>query len=119
MACCWVKPALRLAMVLLSGLTTLTAASPLLEHEVQTLDIVHELARRQQSTNFTAVTGITTFGVHPRLEIRELEQNLDQWNIYLLGLARFMQTNQSDKLSFYRIAGELPFFSYSPVTIAD
>ncbi|OCK82998.1 Di-copper centre-containing protein [Lepidopterella palustris CBS 459.81] len=41
----------------------------------------------------------------PRLEIRQLEQNADQWNVYLLGLNRFQQMTQSDKLSYYQIAG--------------
>lgn len=45
--------------------------------------------------------------VHPRLEIRELEKNADQWNIYLLGLRRFQNADQRDKLSYYQIAGML------------
>ncbi|KAK0283610.1 hypothetical protein LTR35_006069 [Friedmanniomyces endolithicus] len=61
------------------------------------------LNRRQSS--FEVVSGIQAFGIQPRLEIRQLEQNVDQWNIYLLGLARFQATNQSDKLSYYQIAG--------------
>jgi len=61
------------------------------------------LNRRQ--TSFEVVSGIQPFGIQPRLEIRQLEQNVDQWNIYLLGLAKFMATNQSDKLSYYQIAG--------------
>ncbi|TKA80498.1 hypothetical protein B0A55_02304 [Friedmanniomyces simplex] len=61
------------------------------------------LQRRQSS--FEVVSGIQAFGIQPRLEIRQLEQNADQWNIYLLGLAKFQATNQSDKLSYYQIAG--------------
>ncbi|KAK3069943.1 hypothetical protein LTR53_011321 [Teratosphaeriaceae sp. CCFEE 6253] len=61
------------------------------------------LGRRQDPV--TVVTGIRAFGVQPRLEIRQLQQNVDQWNIYLLGLAKLQATNQSDKLSYYQIAG--------------
>jgi tyrosinase len=62
------------------------------------------IERRQNA--FQVVTGIQTFGVQPRLEIRQLQQNVDQWNIYLLGMAKFQATNQSDKLSYYQIAGQ-------------
>ena len=44
-------------------------------------------------------------GTHPRLEIRELEKKEDQWNLFLLGLWRFQNMNQKDKLSYYQIAG--------------
>jgi tyrosinase len=42
---------------------------------------------------------------YPRLEIRQLRNNADQWNLYLLGMERFMAKSQSDKLSYYQIAG--------------
>ncbi|KXL44734.1 hypothetical protein M433DRAFT_166430 [Acidomyces richmondensis BFW] len=48
---------------------------------------------------------LSDIGVQPRLEIRELQQNEDQWNLYLLGLARFQAVNESKELSYYRIAG--------------
>ncbi|KAK5684305.1 hypothetical protein LTS10_004172 [Elasticomyces elasticus] len=72
---------------------------------LQPEDLVESPLERRQSS-VTVVSGIQTFGVQPRLEIRQLEQNVDQWNIYLLGLAKFQATNQSDKLSYYQIAGE-------------
>jgi len=62
--------------------------------------------RRRQDDGVTTVTGITGLGVQPRLEIRELQQNEDQWNLYLLGLARFQAVNESEKLSYYQIAGQ-------------
>lgn len=96
------------------------AAVPLLNHQIEEFtrhdDAVHPLNRRQstnssgQSTNasgFTIVTGIQNTSPQPRLEIRQLEKNADQWNIYLLGMRRFMRTNQTEKLSYYQIAGKL------------
>ena len=56
-----------------------------------------------------AILGVGAVGdgiVHPRLEVRKLEQNADQWNVFLLGLRRFMDVNQSDPLSYYQISGE-------------
>lgn len=40
-----------------------------------------------------------------RQEIRNLEQNRDQWTLYLLGLSMMQFTNQSDPLSWYQITG--------------
>lgn len=45
-------------------------------------------------------------GTHPRLEIRELERKPDQFNVYLLGLQRFQQMDQNERLSYFRVAGE-------------
>ncbi|KAK0795438.1 hypothetical protein LTR02_007053 [Friedmanniomyces endolithicus] len=86
-------------LVHLVPLVTSLPLSPL-----QTDDPTAPLLNRRQSS-FEVVSGIQAFGIQPRLEIRQLEQNVDQWNIYLLGLARFQATNQSDKLSYYQIAG--------------
>ena len=58
------------------------------------------------------VAGVAGASVHPRLEIRQLEQNADQWNVYLLGLNRFQQMNQTDLLSYYQIAGENSYSFY-------
>ena len=91
----------------------LAAAVPLLNHQIEELtrrdDAVHPLNRRQttNSSGFTIVTGIQNTSPQPRLEIRQLEKNADQWNIYLLGMRRFMSTNQTEKLSYYQIAGKL------------
>lgn len=42
----------------------------------------------------------------PRLEIRKLRENNAQWNLFLLALNDFYYNkDQSDKLSFYRVAG--------------
>ncbi|KAF2198311.1 Di-copper centre-containing protein [Delitschia confertaspora ATCC 74209] len=55
-----------------------------------------------------AILGVGAVGdgsVYPRREIRELETDPDQWNVFLLGLRRFQRMDQSDMLSYYQIAG--------------
>lgn len=42
---------------------------------------------------------------YPRLEIRSLRQNEDQWNLYLLGMERFQSKGHGDTLGYYQIAG--------------
>ncbi|KAK5710035.1 hypothetical protein LTR17_019256 [Elasticomyces elasticus] len=99
---------MRLSRSLLSACTLLQfvpLAIALPFSPLQPEDLIESPLERRQSS-VTVVSGIQTFGVQPRLEIRQLEQNVDQWNIYLLGLAKFQATNQSDKLSYYQIAGE-------------
>lgn len=59
----------------------------------------------QRDTTF-AITGITQPGpLHPRLEIRSLQQNADQWNLYLLAMESFKNMDQDQQLSYYQIAG--------------
>ncbi|KAI0505261.1 hypothetical protein F5B22DRAFT_640025 [Xylaria bambusicola] len=41
----------------------------------------------------------------PRLEIRELQKNHDQWNLYLLALSWMQYTSQDSPFSWYQIAG--------------
>ena len=92
--------------------------APLLKHQIEELarnedDAEQLLNRRQSPANssggYTIVTGIQGTGIQPRLEIRQLEKNPDQWNIYLLGMNRFMSSNQSEKLSYYQVAGKSRF----------
>ncbi|KAI0817947.1 hypothetical protein GGR55DRAFT_685409 [Xylaria sp. FL0064] len=40
----------------------------------------------------------------PRLEIRDLEKNHDQWNLYLLALSWMQYTSQDSPFSWYQIA---------------
>lgn len=40
-----------------------------------------------------------------RHEIRELQKNHDQWNLYLLGLDEFKKLEETTDLSYYGIAG--------------
>ncbi|KAF2115499.1 hypothetical protein BDV96DRAFT_646497 [Lophiotrema nucula] len=62
----------------------------------------------KRQSNFFPVVGVSALGgsnVDPRLEIRQLEKNPDQWNVYLLALRKFQNMSQSDKRSYYQIAG--------------
>ena len=44
--------------------------------------------------------------VQPRFEIRELAQNQDQWNVFLLGLKRMQEVEIRDPTGYYAIAGK-------------
>lgn len=90
--------------ILILPCATIALTSPLLRHEVYNAAIAGSgLTRRQSET--VVVTGIKTFGVQSRQEIRQLQKNADQWNIFLLGMKRFQETDQSDMKSYYQIAG--------------
>jgi hypothetical protein len=43
--------------------------------------------------------------VQPRLELRELEKDTETWNMFLLAFARFQAMDQSDKVSYFKVAG--------------
>lgn len=60
----------------------------------------------EKRQNVIITTGVRGGPVMSRLEVRDLRQNADQWNIYLLGLSRMYSLNQRDPLSYYQIAGE-------------
>ena len=51
--------------------------------------------------------GITGAGndMAPRLEVRQLQNNPTQWNLFLLALNGYRWMDQNDKLSYYQIAG--------------
>ncbi|OCK73056.1 Di-copper centre-containing protein [Lepidopterella palustris CBS 459.81] len=68
------------------------------------LETIEERSNILKKRATIAVTGITG-SVYPRLEIRTLANNADQWNLYLLGMQRFQAVDQSDPLSYYQIAG--------------
>lgn len=65
---------------------------------------------------FSAITGVPGTA-YPRLEIRELKKNADQFNIFLLAMQKFMAMDQTDKLSYYQIAGihGRPFVQWNDV----
>lgn len=90
--------------VLILQCAVVAFATPLLKHEVFNAAIPGIGIHRRQ-TDTVVVTGIKTFGVQPRLELRQLQNNVDQWNIFLLGMKRFQETDQSDMNSYYQIAG--------------
>lgn len=66
------------------------------------------IMRHQANNTIYPISGLSGLGidtVHPRLEIRELERDADQFNVYLLGLQRFQNKSQDDKLSYFQISG--------------
>ncbi|KAH7401337.1 tyrosinase [Pyrenochaeta sp. MPI-SDFR-AT-0127] len=79
-------------------------------------EVAGELEKRQ-SGGFTAITGVCNAGTgsngacnngrtsSPRLEIRQLRNNADQWNLYLLGMERFQAKDKNDRLSYYQVSG--------------
>ena len=69
---------------------------------------VQAMARQLGTYGITGVTsGRGSDGSVPfRLEIRQLQQNADQWNLYLLGLSRLQAVPQDQLLSWYQISGE-------------
>ncbi|KZM23784.1 Tyrosinase [Ascochyta rabiei] len=82
------------------------------------MDEIADSLVARQSSGFTAVTGVcnTNTGSDgacnsngrvsaPRLEIRQLKQNADQWNLYLLGMERFQAKDKNDRLSYYQVVG--------------
>jgi tyrosinase len=86
---------LRLASLWTATLLTGSWASPVNQNAPQ----------RRQNAAPIAVTGLAGQSIQPRLEIRELQQNADMWNVYLLGLTRLQQVDQNDFLSHFQLAG--------------
>lgn len=101
----------RLVLVLLFALALLVAissAAPNARHPMARQP--YGLMRRQMESGYYPVTGVqsglrSNGSIPYRLEIRELQKDGDLWNLYLLGLERLQATEQSDKLSWYQIAG--------------
>ena len=82
--------------------------SHIVEDIAAPIEEVHYSTRRQMAT--FAITGVQSGrggngSVPLRLEIRQLQQNADQWNLYLLALDRLHNVNQNDLLSWYQISG--------------
>ncbi|KAF2083347.1 Di-copper centre-containing protein [Saccharata proteae CBS 121410] len=103
--------------VLAPGVWSKPVQSKRLAHTVEDISQPAPLRPRQDSSYF-AITGITDDGaIHPRLEIRDLQANADQWNMYLLGLQRLQSVDESDKLSWYGIMGVhgMPFTPWDGV----
>jgi tyrosinase len=85
--------------------TSLTSAFPGLPHLVETIQ-----KRAPQSGNAPtpttpfAVTGVMTNSVEPRLEIRQLASDTDQFNIFILGLQALQHQSESYFLSYYELS---------------
>ncbi|KAF1963307.1 Di-copper centre-containing protein [Byssothecium circinans] len=93
-------------LFLTSLFSTSITSSPILPHKKRNL--LNDFPR--QEGGVFSVLGIAGLNdqnntVHPRLELRELEKDTLQWNIFLLGLQRFQNVSQDDKLSYFQIAG--------------
>jgi tyrosinase len=68
-------------------------------------DEAHHLEERQ-SGGFVPVTGVPGTAVYPRLEVRQMLFNKpNQWTLFVLALQKFQAMSQSDKMSWYQIAG--------------
>jgi hypothetical protein len=75
-------------------------------HLIEDIPLIHQ--GQANDTSPVAVLGIRNSvndTAQPRLEIRELERRPDEFNVFLLGLQRLQSIHQSDKLSYYQIAG--------------
>jgi tyrosinase len=64
----------------------------------------HEARSLEERANNIAIRGAPD-GQHSRLEIREMQGNADQWNLFLLAMERFKAKPRSDRMSYYQIAG--------------
>ncbi|KAJ6283161.1 common central domain of tyrosinase-domain-containing protein [Bipolaris maydis] len=67
--------------------------------------------------SYFSVVGVQGTGVHPRLELRELQQDGELWNMFILAFARFQAMDQTQKTSYYEIAGihGVPFGQWDKV----
>ena len=65
------------------------------------LENAHTLEKRA----FLPVVGPGGTAVRPRLEVRELKTNANQWTLYLLAMRQLQSRTQATKNSFYQIAG--------------
>jgi tyrosinase len=55
--------------------------------------------------SYFSVVGVQGTGVHPRQELRELGKDTELWNIFIQAFARFQAMDQSQKISYYQVAG--------------
>ncbi|KAF3005084.1 hypothetical protein E8E13_009759 [Curvularia kusanoi] len=82
------------------------------------IDEIADSLVARQSDGYVSITGVCSTNANsdgtcnsdgrvsaPRLEIRQLKQNADQWNLYLLGMERFMAKDKNDVLSYYQVVG--------------
>ncbi|KAJ4324495.1 hypothetical protein N0V94_001235 [Neodidymelliopsis sp. IMI 364377] len=71
--------------------------------------------------SYFSVVGVQGTGVYPRQELRELEKDTETWNLFLQAFARFQAMDQSEKVSYYKVAGihGVPFGQWDGVTGQD
>lgn len=92
------------SLSLASSVLAHAAPQPFAQH-AHHHDEPHHLEERQ-SGGFVAVTGVPGNNIYPRLEVRQmLFTKPNQWTLFVLALQKFQRMSQSDKLSWYQIAG--------------
>ncbi|KAG9189971.1 tyrosinase [Alternaria panax] len=60
---------------------------------------------KTDDSSYFSVVGVQGTGVHTRQELRELKRDTELWNIFIQAFARFQAMDQSQKTSFYQVAG--------------
>lgn len=73
-------------------------------------DVKSGLKDKRQSGGFIVTTGMPLNedgSVPVRREIRDLQQDSDRWELYILALDMMQWTDQSDQSSWYGITGSL------------
>jgi len=103
------------AMKLLSqSLTILTTTLALLSPSfAETTDYIAEhgdttlscIAPSNQTNDYWSIVGVQGTGIHPRLEIRDLEKQPEMWNLFIQAMEKFQSMDQKEKKSWFQIAG--------------
>lgn len=62
--------------------------------------------QKTDESSYFSVVGVQGTGIYVRQELRELEQDGELWNLFLQAFARFQGMDQSDKVSYFQVAGE-------------
>jgi tyrosinase len=60
---------------------------------------------RTDNSKYFSVVGVQGTGVQMRQELRELEKDTETWNLFIQAFARFQAMDQSDKVSYFEVAG--------------
>ncbi|KAF2749170.1 Di-copper centre-containing protein [Sporormia fimetaria CBS 119925] len=87
------------ALAALAALSSVAVSSP--------VDTQRDSVVARQNDYFV-IKGVTEGGVQPRLNIRDLSrkpENKEMWALFVLALQRLQEVKQSDKASYYSIAG--------------
>jgi len=110
---------LPICLCLLGGISEANKAHNLRYPQVPS----HHQKRSLNSSSPFPVVGIPlnkSALVPQRLEIRQLQENPLQWNLYLLAMAQYQSIDQSDMISYYQIAGihGRPFVRWDNVAYA-
>ncbi|KAI2483415.1 hypothetical protein Ptr902_05732 [Pyrenophora tritici-repentis] len=91
------------------------------------IDKLSQEVQKRQSQAYIVITGVCSTGWNneakcnpgsqaaPRLEVREMARNSDQFNLFLLGMERFQAKDKNDPLSYYKVASVhgRPFVTYN------